>query len=213
MPDFEKTPSKVDAHIEALCKKIGPNVMFLQKGVCLIEQYKIAVIGATLWSAPEMRHWDLLADEFFGHPGLRGDYNAIFERDSNTGKLRAFHPSDAINIHMDHKYFIKQAVGPFSDVVPRDYRVIVLTHHMPTYKLCTADSPLRSNYGSDQEQLMKEPIVAWICGHGHEPKIMRFDTGTLVTMNPLGYKNEDKTRFMRTAAIVVRRENIAMPMK
>ena len=212
-PDYNKTVEKVDEHISNLCAKIGPNVLFLQKGVCLIEQYKIAVIGATLWAAPDIRRWDMLVDGFLGDPGLRGEYNAIFKVDDNTGLLRAFHPSDVINIHLEHKAFICKEVGPFPRVVPKDYRVVLLTHHMPTYKLNSkefAEHPLRSTYASDLDCLMKEPIVAWVCGHSHDPKTVRFEeTGTLVTLNPLGYKTQNKNDYCRTATVVVHRENFA----
>jgi DNA repair exonuclease SbcCD nuclease subunit len=211
-PDFNKTIEKVDEHISKLCEKIGPNVFFLQKGVFLIQEHKIAILGATLWSAPDIRRWDMMVDGMLGDPGLRGEYNAIYKVDENTGLLRCFHPSDVINIHMEHKHFITKTVGPYSDL-PKGYRVIVLTHHMPTYSLNSAEfslHPLRSTYASDQDALMKEPIVAWICGHSHDPRSIRFEeTGTLVTLNPLGYKNQSKDNYSRTATVVVHRENFA----
>lgn len=212
-PDNNKTVEKIDAYIESLCKSIGPNLFFLQKGVFLEDKYKIAIIGATLWSAPNIRHWDKLVDGHIGDPGSKGEYNAIFKPDENTGRLRPLHPVDITSLHMDHRFFISKELGTYAEFVPKDYRVIVLTHHLPTYSLISAsftDYHLHSCYASDQESLLKEPVVAWICGHSHEPKTLRFDfSGTLVTMNPLGYKNQSKEKYSRTATIVVRRENFA----
>jgi len=212
-PDSNKTMEKVDIFIANLCNKIGPNVYFLQKGVYAIEEFKIAIVGATLWTAPDIRHWDLMVDGMIGDPGSRGEYNAIYKHDENTGNLRPLHPVDITSVHMEHKHFIRKELGPYREYVPAGYRVIVLSHHMPTYSLNSpefATHPLRSTYASDQDELMKEPVVAWICGHSHQPRTIRFEeTGTLVTLNPLGYKKESKADFSRTANIVVHRENFA----
>lgn len=211
-PNPNKTIEMIDLHIAQLCTRISSNLYFLQKGVFVIDEYKIAIVGATLWSSPDIRHWDKLVDGIIGDPGLRGEYNAIYKHDENTGLLRPLHPVDITSIHMEHRYFISKEIGPFSRL-PKDYRVIVLTHHMPTYSLNTpefATHPLRSSYASDLDSFMKEPVVAWICGHSHEPRTVRFEeTGTLVTLNPLGYKNQSKKDFSRTATVVVHRENFA----
>jgi len=211
-PDCNRTIEKVDEHIKQLCSKIGSNVYYLQKSVFLIEEYKIAIIGATLWTAPDIRHWDILSNGFLGDPGSRGEYKSMYKMDENTNNLRLFHPTDMISLHQNHKAFITRQLGPFNSDIPKGYRVIVLTHHMPTFSLISdkyVDSPLISTYASNQDSLMKEPVVAWICGHSHDPLTIRYDTGTLVTLNPLGYKNQDKTYFSRTATVVIHKDNIA----
>ena len=211
-PNPNKTMEKIDTHIEQLCAKISPNIYYMQKSVVLIEQYKIAIIGATLWTAPDIRHWDILSDGFLGDPGLRGEYKAVYKIDENTNKIRVIHPSDIINIHQDHKAFISRQLGPFNSDIPKGYRVIILSHHLPSFSLISdnyTNSPLISTYASNQDALMKEPVVAWICGHSHDPITIRYDTGTLVTLNPLGYKKQDKKYFSRTATVVVHKDNIA----
>jgi predicted phosphohydrolase len=199
----KKTIEQIDNHIAALCKKTANNIFFLQKSIYFIEEYKIAIVGATLWSAPDIRHWDKLTE--------KGEYNAIYKHDGDCYSL--LQPSDVIDKHLEHKAFLEKELGPYNSNIPKDYRVIVLTHYMPTQHLLTDDfkeNPLRTTYTSDLDNLMKEPVVAWLCGHSHSPKTIRFPSGTLVSLNPLGYKTQDKNQFSRTAHITVYRENIAI---
>jgi len=208
-PDVKKTVESIDAHIASLCKNIGPNVIFLQKNVYYIDDYKIAIVGATLWTAPDMRIWDRLAPGFIGDPGLRGEYNSIFKRDENTNMMRPYHPIDITSLHLEHKYYISKLLGSMTP----GYRVIVLTHHLPSFTLNDKEfafHPLRSCYASEQDALLKEPVVAWLCGHSHSPMTARFDSGTLVSLNPLGYATENKSNFSQTAHIIVYRENLAI---
>jgi len=212
-PDVHKTVDLVDLQIDSVCKKVGSNVHFLQKDVFYIEQYKIAILGATLWTAPDLRIWDRLVPGFIGDPGLRGEYNAMFKLDENTNLMRPYHPIDITSLHLDHKYFLSKMLGPFDSELHAGYRVIVLTHHVPTYALNDqefAQHPLRSCYANSLDNLIKEPVVAWLCGHSHKPMTARFDSGALVSLNPLGYVGESRSAFSSTAHIVVYRENIAV---
>ena len=218
--DQKKTVEQIDNHITVLCNKIANNIFFLQKSIYFIQEYKIAIVGATLWSAPDIRHWDKLVSccmtdqtSSSSNPGLRGEYNAIYKRDENTDNMRFYHPSDIIDRHLDHKAFLEKELGPYNSSIPKDYRVIVLTHYMPTFHLLTPDfkeNPLKTTYASDLDNLIREPVVGWLCGHSHHPKTIRFSSGTLVSLNPLGYKTQDKNMFSRTAHITVYRENVAI---
>ena len=212
-PDANKTVEKIDLHIDTLCKQIGQNVIFLQKNVHFIDDYKIVIAGATLWTAPDIRIWDRLTPGFIGDPGLRGEYISMFKFDENTNMMRPYHPIDITSLHLEHKYFISKLLGPYGSIIPAGFRVIVLTHHLPSFTLNDMEfglHPLRSCYASSQDTLIKEPVVAWLCGHSHTPITARFDSGTLVSLNPLGYTTENKSNFSNTAHIVVYRENLAI---
>ena len=94
-------------------------------------------------------------------------------------------------------------------------QVIVLTHHLPSVELAAAEyknHPLISSYAVALDDLIKEPVIAWICGHSHNANTLRFTSGTLACLNPLGYKNQVATSgYSRKAVIQVYRENIAIP--
>ena len=211
----ERTLQTVDRQIRKVCEEVGPNVLFLQEGAYFIEDRKILIIGATLWTAPSLRQWDKLGPSVVGDgPGCRGDYADIYMRDEYTNKLRFAHPSDITRIHTQHSAVIRRFLNPTWGKVPAGWRVIVLTHHLPTRLLNPPefrDHPLNSCYSSNMDDLFKQPVVAWLAGHSHRARDLRMDSGCLLAINPYGYKHEQgKTSYNRSAYIVVYPENIAM---
>lgn len=205
----------VEKQIHKVVSSVGNNVIFLQKDIFRIETHKILIVGATLWTVPEIRQWGNLNGGFIGDPGYRGDYTQIHITDEYTGKGRSIHPSDIINLCNDHTAFLSRMLNPTWGGYEDGWRVIVLTHHMPTFLLNDThykDHSLRSCYAVPLDKLMKEPVVLWLCGHSHKAQQVRFDTGTLTAVNPFGYKSEyGKTGFNNRACIYVYRENIAIP--
>jgi len=206
----------VENQIRLIAEKSGPNVIFLQKEIYTIESHKILIVGATLWSTPSLRHWDLLVDGFIGSPGFRGEYKAIHKLDEYSGLARLIHPSDIIDFCNNHIAFLQNTLHPTWGKVPDGWRVIVLTHHLPTYELNAAHSSnvLKSCYAVALDNLIKEPVVAWLCGHSHKAGVLRNKSGTLTALNPLGYKKELLTSgYSRKACIYVYNENIAISRK
>ena len=114
---------------------------------------------------------------------------------------------------MPHSYIIKKILNKSWGGIPEGWRVIVLTHHMPTFMLNAPefkDAALNSCYANNLDELFKEPVVAWICGHSHRATKKRCDTGTLLCLNPRGNKGEaDKTGYVKKAVVTVYAENIA----
>jgi Calcineurin-like phosphoesterase len=202
-----------EAQIRRTCEAAGPNVIFLQKGTFLIPSHKVVVLGTTLWSTPELRRWDTMSEDFLGSPGSRGEYRAIFKDDEYTGKRRPLHPSDITAISQNQIAWLRRQLHPTWGTIPEGWRVIVLTHYLPTYRLnppTYKDHKWRSCYALSMDELLKEPVVAWICGHSHTAQTLRFDTGCLVTLNPFGYEHEaGNNGFSRRKSVVVYRENFA----
>jgi hypothetical protein len=205
-----------EAQIRSVCAAAGGNVIFLQKDLYFIESHKLVIAGATLWSTPELRRWSQMSADFLGNPGVRGEYNAIFKHDEYTDEMRPLHPSDITEISVNQVTWLRGALNSAWGSIPEGWRVIVLSHYLPTYKLNQprfADHPLRSCYSNAYDDLLQKPVVAWVCGHSHTAKTLRFDTGCLVTLNPLGYEKEaGKNGYRRRATIVVYPENIATAM-
>lgn len=207
----------VEKQIQIVASSAGSNVIFLQKGVYTIDSHKIIVLGSTLWTVPELRRWDKLVDGFIGDPGYRGEYKAVYKTDEYTGKSRLIHPSDITALCNDHISFFSKALNSTWGSVPEGWRVIVLTHHLPTFLV--NDPKFKTNilktcYAVVLDKLIKEPVVAWLCGHSHSANVARLKNGSLVALNPLGYKNESATSgYSRKACIYVYRENIAISRK
>jgi hypothetical protein len=211
------TMRDTETQIRKVAKSVGNNVFFLQKDIFRIESHKIIVIGATLWTIPDLRRWNLLNDGFIGDPGYRGDYKVIHVKDEYSGKNRPVHPSDITKLCSDHSSFLSRTLNPTWGSIEDGWRVIVLTHHLPTFKvndLHYKDNILKTCYAVELDSLIKEPVVLWVCGHSHKAIDMRFDSGCLVTLNPLGYKTEyGISGYNIRASVNIYRENIAIVKK
>lgn len=210
----DKTYSGVEAEIRRVASRHS-NVFFLQEEVYLIDSVKIAIVGATLWTAPALRRWDKMSGSVIGDgPGCRGEYSSIYKRDEYTGKLRTFHPSDITSLYVRQSQFLSRYLNSSWGGVPADYRVIVLTHHLPSLTVVPdehRDSTLVSCYATALDGLLKEPVVAWICGHSHRGRHIQLDSGCLLALNPLGYKSDQGVSgYSPVATAVVYRENIAI---
>jgi len=216
--DSSKTYGDTEHQIKTVVAAAGSNIIYLQRDSYRIDAHKIIVIGATLWTEPDRRRWDMMSSGVIGGPGCRGEYDAIWMADEYTGKPRNLHPSDVIQLHMrDREYFrrfLNSTWGSMATMAELGWRVIVLSHHLPSFSLNLpkyAKHPLVSCYAASLDELINEPVVAWLCGHSHTAMSKRFDTGTLVALNPLGYKAEAGTSgYSRNATITVYRENIAI---
>jgi hypothetical protein len=204
------TMDSVENKIKEISSELG--IHFLQKGVFRDEEHKLLIVGCTLWSSPDIRHWDKIAAGFIGNPGIRGDYKFINKYDEYTNTIRTVHPSDIVQINRDHIAFLEKVCkGAFIE----GFRVLVLTHHLPTRELNGPKhkhNPLTTCYTNNLDYMFKEPIVAWICGHSHVASSIRIaQTGTLCTLNPHGYKSEALiSGYCSSAVMTIYRENIAI---
>jgi len=73
--------------------------------------------------------------------------------------------------------------------------VIVLTHHLPSYKLVVPEywnkkyDDVRDRFASDLDYLMIDKVKIWLCGHSHCQIEMKINS-TLCGINAFGYPNE-----------------------
>lgn len=76
--------------------------------------------------------------------------------------------------------------------------IIMITHHMPSYKLIDPIyttpkmAPYNQCFASHCDDLIKDPIKAWIYGHTHKPSITTINHVQLLC-NPKGYPGENPT--------------------
>jgi DNA repair exonuclease SbcCD nuclease subunit len=210
--DSTITMRDIDVKIHEICTKLG--IRFLQKGVFRDDEHKLLIVGCTLWTSPDLRQWDKIADGFIGEIGKRSEYKMVYVKDEYTNKSRYIHPSDITKINTEHIAFLEKTI---KQARFDNFRVLVLTHHMPCKNLIDSkyrENPLSSCYANNLSYLFKEPIVGWICGHSHVAGSVRYTTGTLCALNPRGYKSEANTSgYTRDAVITIYRENIAVPKR
>ena len=77
----------------------------------------------------------------------------------------------------------------------RHYKLLVITHHTPTYKVLEGTTKRKkylSLYSSDLDHLLdKEMVTTWICGHIHKNFDFITDKGCRIVSNQRG-KSKDK---------------------
>jgi hypothetical protein len=204
--DF-KNMAEIEDKIRTISNDL--DIVFLQKNTVAVESHNLIIVGCTLWSSPNVRYWDKIADGFIGNPGTRGDYRLIYKNDEYTNLVRPLHPSDIIKINREHIAYLEKVC---KEATIRGYKILVLTHHLPSrllnYKY--KDHPLLMCYVNELDYLIQKPIVGWICGHSHSAYSLRFgNNGTLVTLNPMGYKSEAIVSGYTRSAVMTINENIA----
>ena len=151
-------------------------------GQLILEEEKIAIFGATLWT-----------DFFKGNPlvmfdisqGLQ-DYRLI-KVGAEYHRLR---PEYILALHQKQKKRLFESVDHYSLM---GYTIVVVTHHHPSLQGITPgyqNDPLNAAYVSDLEkEVLARKIACWICGHCHIAT--EYSIGeTRVICNPKGYPHE-----------------------
>ena len=149
----------------------------------------IKFIVSVLWSNVLPEHtakvWDTM-----------NDYKLISTKD-------AYGMKTPLTVGATNKYhqisleFIKEELSK-----PFDGKVVVMTHHLPSYRLIDpkrAGDPVNCAFATDLDEFIESnpQIALWVCGHSHEfaDVIIR---STRVVANPLGYVCENEhQRFRR----------------
>jgi predicted MPP superfamily phosphohydrolase len=161
---------EIDELIEDITSKF-PNVHFLNKNSFQLD-HNTTIIGATLWS------------KILNKPMRKmGDDVHIFKNN------KIIDSQEFYNLHEDHKLWLEDEIR---DAKNRDNKVIVLTHHLPSYRMIIPyyNSPPYSYYqdrfASHIDDLIKEPVIYWICGHSHCQHTIHIN-GIPCSINAVGY--------------------------
>jgi predicted phosphodiesterase len=141
-------------------------------------------IGGTLWT--DMNNHDALTMYHIEH--MMNDFRVIRIAKEN---FRKFLPKRAVVEHIKTKQYIQTVVQG----LPHDAKVVVCTHHAPTFlsigERYKDDTLMNGGYASNlSEFILDHPrIKAWTHGHMHQ----QFDYmvgDTRVMCNPRGYPGE-----------------------
>jgi predicted phosphohydrolase len=168
--DKNKTIQRTNEKIEQICSSF-PNVHFLNNTTYYIKKYDMYILGTTLWTETT----DDPEERFYYH-----DFRQI--------------PQMGITGYMDllHTQSVGYLINELETRTPS--KVIVMTHHMPSFELIDPKykgGSLNHLFASNLNYLFKKyTIDHWICGHSHvavEKTIGR----TQIHMNPIGYPGEN----------------------
>jgi predicted phosphodiesterase len=125
---------------------------------------------------------------------MMNDFRLINKR-TIFKELRTFLIEDMINYYLQSVKFLEKELA-----AAQDKKVIVVTHHVPTYESLPQNflnSALKYTYGNNLNYLIEAnpQILAWISGHCHYPEL-RHKGNTLLVRNPLGYvKHNQQEKF------------------
>lgn len=147
-----------------------------QNPTCFLPKENVAIVGNTLWT-------EIPEDDAPLIQRSMNDYNVMYTNN------RRVTPVDINSLHFQHRKGLKQQLDFLEfQKIP----TIVLTHHMPSYKLISpkyANSPLNSGFASNCENLMTENVKLWIYGHTHNVSNILLNK-TMCVVNSRGYPNE-----------------------
>jgi predicted phosphodiesterase len=132
------------------------------------ESSNFRFIGSILWSKIEDKRY------------LSNDYELIYT--NGVDQLNETHELC--------KNYIKNALIQAQN---EDKKVIMITHHLPSFKLNHPKYAKYLNYhqcfSSHSDDLINEPVKLWIFGHTHMDINMKINDVCCVA-NPIGYKGE-----------------------
>jgi hypothetical protein len=154
-----------------------PNVHFLDCSSYLFPEHNLRILGCTLWADTSS------GDEMKIITYMNDARSILYSGDINLT------PSRMTELHIQEKQWLANEIDAAAE---REERVIVMTHYMPSYQLIDEkykDNPLNMCFASDCEDLMKEPVKLWFCGHTHTG-IQKTINGVKCLINPYGYQYE-----------------------
>lgn len=171
----------------SLCEEIArqfPNVHFLHRRSVEIPEWNLRILGCTFWT-----EIDPINDSLLLH-GMN-DVRQIFLAPGKNAM-----PNDFRRMHEADKAWLSNQLQKAAD---EDKGCVVLTHHLPTYKLIHEKyhgHPMNFCFASDQEQMIQSPVRGWLCGHSHTGNSVLVN-GIPCCLNPYGYPGEPGTNYNR----------------
>ncbi len=153
--------------------KLFDNVYFLNQ--TLLEFENFIILGCVLWT-------HIIDDEQNQVTEYMNDYKFI--SNFTVKKQNKLHKKDV-------NWLKEQFIQLHYNKKP----VIVVTHHLPSYKLIHTkylkNSIINSAFANTDCDAFFEKINYWVCGHTHTPMLLDIDNCKCIC-NPLGYENENK---------------------
>jgi hypothetical protein len=175
--------------LRTLCKGV-PNVFFLDCDSVYLPEENVRILGCTLWSEiPDCLHEKVVT--------YMNDSRQIFKE-----KDVPFTPWGMSERHQREKQWLNQEIHKCELT---NEKCLVVTHYLPSYSLIAEKYQghfLNACFASDCEDLMRPPVVGWICGHSHTGVKLNLH-GVRCSMNPYGYPHEDVETRDRAAIVEI----------
>lgn len=174
----KKSIEQVDTLCRQVCSSLPQqNVMFLQNEECRLSSH-MTVYGTTMWAHIPDSKANIVSS-------MMNDYRCIGNFSTNTSN------------ELHQKAVLK--LNEFIDKQDDEQRVIVLTHHIPSFDLIDGCfktpfyNDLNCAFATDMPIRHDPKIAAWVYGHTHKPKV----EGKFYC-NPIGYPGENKQWSLNT---------------
>ena len=183
----EDVDTAMETWIDELNTQVGHNKVILlnHNTTVYIPDKNIRILGCTLWShIPD----EALRDVQHG----LNDFRMIGTCNQTSKTPRRITTSDYNAWHQTDLAWLKREIKSATE---RNERIIVVTHHPPTFEQTSAeefrnsDNLMRFAFASDLEDFLGGNVVCWCYGHTHFSNDMVF-RGTRVVSNQAGYLAE-----------------------
>ena len=171
------------------------NVKFLEQESFNFPGTSIIILGCVLWS-------NVPAESETTVERLMNDYACIYDRkrDANDNKenLSTVTVGDLRLKHVQAVAWLLRSIDAYKaeqmSVPNPKSRLIVMTHHLPSFKLIDPHyrtSPVNPGCATDLEgTCLQPPVSLWTCGHSHYFKRIRIN-GVQCIINASGLADED----------------------
>ncbi|ELR14381.1 Ser/Thr protein phosphatase superfamily [Acanthamoeba castellanii str. Neff] len=177
-PDYDETK----ARIRSICSEAPKNNLHFLDRTSLLSRVSIVMTFMTVYLGFTLHRATAFWDK------SSSDYKKIFVIDAETGQKRKSTVRDSVGWH--EAAWLKEELAM---AVERGEKVVVLTHHAPTFEKTSSPkftrSVMTSIYASDLAAMFGDPVVAWLFGHTHWSSTQKVGS-TLVASNQAGYFNE-----------------------
>lgn len=170
-----KTMNEIEQEISYIVKNVGHNIHFLNNSYydlydLSVTDEPLRIVGSTLWSHLEPNV-----------PKIN-DTNQIYNY-----KLKNIGYEEINHLH-------RKAVEFIEGQLVSSKKLLVMTHHLPTEQLVLPkykNNIYNSHFYTNLEHLIKDPIVAWCCGHSHGYNECKINSVELY-LNGYGYPTENR---------------------
>lgn len=175
-----RTFDEINKEIEKTCNQY-PNVYFLNNS-CHELNDEYILLGTTLWS-------DTKNDPYIEYS--INDYNHIYIQNKNKNNIMNITTEYTTQLFKDNVNWLLKSIP-----LCREKKIVILTHHLPSYKLIAPKyigSSINSAFASDLDYIMEQNdnIKYWLCGHTHSTIKVKINECACLT-NPCGYPGENK---------------------